>query len=151
MQQFVVPQFIDVEDKIFGPISVRQFLIIMGALIATAISYQLFNFITFLLVAIVLLGSGAVVAFLKINGQPFHFFLLSLIQTIRRPRLKIWSRHLASFKPAPAPPIVTPSMKPVRHALPPASRLSQLALLVDTGGAWVEAPGERLARQSDRK
>jgi hypothetical protein len=29
MQQFVVPQFIDVEDKIIGPISVRQFLTLM--------------------------------------------------------------------------------------------------------------------------
>ncbi|KKS92044.1 MAG: hypothetical protein UV69_C0039G0006, partial [Parcubacteria group bacterium GW2011_GWE2_43_12] len=29
MQQFVVPQFIDVEDKIIGPITVRQFIIIM--------------------------------------------------------------------------------------------------------------------------
>ena len=30
MDRFVVPQFIDVEDKIFGPVTVRQFLILLG-------------------------------------------------------------------------------------------------------------------------
>ena len=29
MDQFVVPQFIDAEDKIFGPLTARQFIIVM--------------------------------------------------------------------------------------------------------------------------
>ncbi len=92
MQQFVVPQFIDVEDKIFGPITVRQFLILLAAGLIIFLGYKFADFSLFVaLLAIV--GSLAIVfAFVKINGQTFHYFLLNIIQTLRRPSLRIWRK-----------------------------------------------------------
>ena len=52
MQQFTVPQFIDVENKIIGPITARQFLILLIAAIIVAISYKIFDFSLFLTVGI---------------------------------------------------------------------------------------------------
>ena len=44
MQQFTVPQFIDVEDKIIGPITTRQFVIMLAGFTLIGISYKLFDF-----------------------------------------------------------------------------------------------------------
>ena len=41
MQKFIVPQFIDVESKIIGPITTRQFLIMLAGLILGFAAYKL--------------------------------------------------------------------------------------------------------------
>ena len=116
MQQFVVPQFIDIEDKIIGPITTRQFIILLADAFLVFLSYRFSDFSLFVLLLIVELIVGLMLAFVRVNGRPFHFFLLNLIQT-------------ASATPAPAV---------VRHAPPATSRLSELALIVDTGGVYHE-------------
>jgi len=55
MQQFTVPQFIDVEDKILGPITIRQFLILLVGCIVIFISYRYGDLGTFVLVLAVVL------------------------------------------------------------------------------------------------
>ncbi len=47
MQQFVVPQFIEVEDKIFGPITIRQFLILLGAFVLIFLGWRFGDFLIF--------------------------------------------------------------------------------------------------------
>lgn len=136
--QFVVPQFIEVEDRILGPLSVRQFLILLiGGLLEVAL-WKILNLIPFILVGIPLLLLTGVFAFAKINGMPFHFFLINLIQTLRRPRQRVWDKTLTTaevknFLGAPPPP---PPPLPPRKALPSATRLQELALIVNTGGAY---------------
>ena len=49
MQQFVVPQFIDVEDKVIGPVTVRQFLILLVGGGVLFIAYRLSDFTLFLI------------------------------------------------------------------------------------------------------
>ncbi|MFA4831298.1 MAG: PrgI family protein [Patescibacteria group bacterium] len=95
MQQFVVPQFIEVEDKIFGPITVRQFLILLVACLIIFISYKLTDFALFVAILALVGGSALVVAFVKINGQAFHYFLLNIIQTVKRPSQRVWNKKYA--------------------------------------------------------
>ena len=90
--QFVVPQFIDVEDKIFGPITARQFVILLVSGLLIFLAYKFADFALFVFILIVLGGGALIVAFVKINGQPFHYFLLNIIQTLRRPSLRIWNK-----------------------------------------------------------
>jgi len=92
MNQFTVPQFIDVEDKIFGPITTRQFLIILATGLILFICFKLADIAMFIFLAVVIGGSGIVLAFAKINGQAFHYFLLNIIQTLKRPSLRIWNK-----------------------------------------------------------
>ena len=47
MQQFLVPQFIDVEDKIIGPITTRQFVEVLIGVLITFISYKILAFVYF--------------------------------------------------------------------------------------------------------
>ncbi len=44
MRQFTVPQFIDVEDKIIGPLTVRQFLIMLTGFAVIGVSYKFADF-----------------------------------------------------------------------------------------------------------
>jgi hypothetical protein len=92
MQQFVVPQFIEVEDKIFGPITVRQFLILLTAGLLMFGAFKLFDLILFAIVSAVLGFIALMFSFYKPNGQLFHYFLLNLFQTKRKPGVRIWRK-----------------------------------------------------------
>ena len=78
MQQFVVPQFIDVEDKIIGPITTRQFIVLLAGFLIIAVSYKLFDFSLFVTFGLLVFAITSIFAFLKINGRPFHYFVLNL-------------------------------------------------------------------------
>ena len=138
MQQFTVPQFIDVEDKIIGPVTTRQFVIILAGCLLIAISYKLFDFSLFVTVGILLLGITGTIAFARINGRPFHFFILNLIQTFKRPGLRVWNHkiylkedyNLAKEKIIKKIPINDFKNYPTK------SRLAELSLIVDTQGSY---------------
>jgi len=136
MQQFTVPQFIDVESKIIGPITTRQFLILLGAAVIVGISYRLFDFSLFLTIAIVVVIIAALFSFVKINGRPFHFFVLNLVQTWRRPGMRVWSHSGSMTVDEPLADSVTKAPRPVAKEPYQVSRLSELALIVDTKGKY---------------
>ncbi len=92
MQQFVVPQFIEVEDKIFGPITIRQFLILLGAFVLIFLGWRFGDFLIFVLTFIIVGGIAVIFAFVKVNGQVFHIFMLNVLMSIRRPSLRVWRR-----------------------------------------------------------
>lgn len=136
MQQFTVPQFIDVESKIIGPITTRQFLILLAAAVIVGISYRLFDFSLFLTIAVVVVGIAAVFSFVKVNGRPFHYFILNLIQTIRRPGIRVWNNRLTVIEEIDHTPFATPVVKPEPKEFYKKSRLAELALIVDTKGRY---------------
>lgn len=137
-EQFVVPQFIDAEDHIFGPITARQFVILMAVFLLDFLLFRLLSFVTFLLTGIPLIVLGGIVAFVRINGAPFHFFILNLIQTFKKPHLRVWSREYSDAELRTlmkiAPPV--PSTAAHRKAFAGTSRLQELALVVNTGGVY---------------
>ncbi|MGE5425865.1 MAG: PrgI family protein [Bacillota bacterium] len=135
MQQFTVPQFIDVESKIIGPITTRQFLIFLSTAIIIGLSYKLFDFALFLTIAIILSMIAGIFSFVKVNGRPFHFFILNFIQTFRRPKLRVWAQAQN-----PITPDIEVTAKPAEASKPKDpfqnSRLAELALVVDTKGRY---------------
>jgi len=138
MQQFVVPQFIDVEDKVIGPITVRQFIIMLVGGGFIFVAYKLAYFGLFLLESSVIALITFTLAFIKVNGRPIHYFILNGVQTSLRARLRVWqkiytSADLKGLRAAkPAALIVPPPAKNRVRA----SRLAELSLIVDTGGIY---------------
>jgi hypothetical protein len=137
--QFVVPQFLDVESKIIGPVTARQFLIMLGVLVVEFIIYRVFlNILFVLMFGIPVLMVGILFAFMKVNGQPFHFIALNFIQTFRKPKLRVWDKTLndsdiRTFLQKPEEDVV---VVPVRKAPLERSRLNELTLVVNTGGVY---------------
>jgi hypothetical protein len=74
MEQITVPQFLDVEDKIIGPITVRQFIEMLMGGIVIFIFYKSFDFSLFIVSSLLVFAITMIFAFAKINGQPFHNF-----------------------------------------------------------------------------
>jgi hypothetical protein len=136
MQQFTVPQFLDVESKIIGPLTTRQFLIILAAAIIMAISYRLFDFSLFLVIAIIITIIAAVFSFVKVNSQPFHLFVLNAIQTVRRPGLRVWNNRLVAVEQEEKLDIIKPGYELETKKEYKTSRLAELALIVDTKGRY---------------
>ncbi|MFA5154896.1 MAG: PrgI family protein [Patescibacteria group bacterium] len=136
MQQFTVPQFIDVENQIIGPITTRQFMILLVAAVAIGLSYKLFDFSLFATVAILILIIAATLAFVKINGRPFHLFILNTIQTWRRPGLRVWNNQALISEQSDKEPVVLPVYRPTPPKIYKKSRLAELALIVDTKGRY---------------
>lgn len=136
--QFVVPQFIDVEDKIFGPVTARQFVILLVAGLSIFAAFKFADFALFVFILIVLGGSALVVAFVKINGQPFHYFLLNIVQTLRRPALRVWNKvydagDLKRLREE-SKVVVLEAAKPIQRFS--YSRIRDLSLTVNTGGFY---------------
>ncbi|MFH1111800.1 MAG: PrgI family protein [Patescibacteria group bacterium] len=139
MNQFVIPQFIDVEDKIIGPITTRQFLILLVGGLLLFLEFKLADFTLFLLEGILTIVFFGGFAFLKVNGMPFHFFVINIIQTFKRPRLRIWHKainpkELSASADSRGVGLHNITARP--HVSLSHSRLQELTLVVDTGGVY---------------
>ncbi|MDD3711591.1 MAG: PrgI family protein [Patescibacteria group bacterium] len=135
MQQFTVPQFIDVEPKIIGPITTRQFLIFLGAALIIFIFYKIFDFSTFVISSVLVFAISGTFAFLKINGRPFHYFILNLVQAVKKPGLRIWNHKAVSFenkeeKQIEYEKVITPDKYFAKE------KLAELSLIIDTKGRY---------------
>lgn len=110
--QFQVPQFIEVEDKIFGPFTFKQFVYMAGA---AGISYMLWRTLPiFLAVPFIALfaGGGAALAFFKYNGQPFILALEHGFYYIIHTKLYLWSSDSSAPKAAKATVAESPAIAP---------------------------------------
>lgn len=139
--QFVVPQFIAVEDKILGPITVRQFITILAGagliVVAYQILYKLANSAAlFFTSALGILILTMMFAFFRVNGRPFHLFILNLLESVKNPAMRLWNNMAAEriqYRREPPPPAPPPTKAPLVQ-----TNLARLAMLVDTGGAFHE-------------
>lgn len=70
--RFQVPQFIEVEDKIFGPLTIKQFIYLLGG---GGLSFIIYKFIGNIFISALLIlpvvGFALALAFYKINNKPF--------------------------------------------------------------------------------
>ncbi|OHA17158.1 MAG: hypothetical protein A3H57_03900 [Candidatus Taylorbacteria bacterium RIFCSPLOWO2_02_FULL_43_11] len=90
--RFQVPQFIGVEDKVFGPFTVKQFVYLVGG---GAICYLIYRLLPVFLAVIFLTPVAALsiaLAFVKINGKPFIFTLEAAIKYFMGTKLYLWKR-----------------------------------------------------------
>jgi hypothetical protein len=90
--RFQVPQFIEVEDKIFGPLTFKQFIYIAGSIgISVVIFLFLPKFLAFIF-AIPILIFGSMLAFYKINGKAFVNIVEAFLKYTITSKLYIWKK-----------------------------------------------------------
>lgn len=145
MNNFVVPQFIDVEAKILGPITLRQFVITLIGGFFVVMAYKFLTVGPFILAALGIAGIVFLFGFFKVNGRPFHYFILSVLQTIKRPAVRIWKPKPTAQVKQLANTSEIGSMKELEQKsreAPNRSRLQELTLVVDTGGVYRGADDE---------
>lgn len=81
--QFAVPQFTEVEDKIIGGLTFKQFGIVFAAGVLIFAVYSVTKSIPATIVAFVFLGfPAAVLAFGKLNGRPIYQGMGNLVNLV---------------------------------------------------------------------
>ncbi|NQT50091.1 PrgI family protein [Candidatus Kuenenbacteria bacterium] len=149
MNQFLVPQFIDVEDKIIGPVTTRQFVIMLAALLVAFICYKVFAFLYFIAAAVFSTTILSILAFAKVNGRPIHYFLLNFVQTLKRSKLRVWNREAyINVVREVASGLKETKVEHKKKDPVSGSRLRDLSLMVNTGGVY---EGQEISDHIDEK
>jgi len=90
--RFIVPQFIEHEAKVIGPLTFSQFIYVgMAGGVCFALYFML-PLPLFIAACIVLLGGALSMAFLKINGRPLLSVLGSFLKFNLMPKMYIWKK-----------------------------------------------------------
>ena len=91
--KFQVPQFIEVEDKIFGPLTFKQFAYLIGG---AGLCFVIYHFVGNLYISIFLMLPfailAAMLAFYKYNGKPFVSVMESAFKYFFGSKLYIWKK-----------------------------------------------------------
>ncbi len=93
--RFTVPQFIEHEAKIVGPLTFKQFIFVG---VAGAVCFLLYfsigqdNFLLFFILSAIILGGGAALAFLKIGGQKLPTVLVNFFRFTLASKFYVWKR-----------------------------------------------------------
>lgn len=92
--RYEVPQFIDIEDKIVGPLSWKQFVYVAGAVGASVLLWisPLPKILAIIIGSPIVLLALAL-AFYKVNQRPFILFLESFFNYHVKSKLYIWKKR----------------------------------------------------------
>ncbi len=90
--RFQVPQFIEIEDKIFGPLSFKQFIYVVGGggFIVLCFVY-LATFLAILLAIPIGVLSGAL-AFYQVNKRPFIVTVEAAFRHFLKNKIYVWKK-----------------------------------------------------------
>lgn len=88
--QFQVPQFIEVEDKIFGPLTFKQFVYIGGGLGAIYLLWRILPLIVAAPLILVIGAFSAGLAFFDFNGRPLIVSIESAFFYLVHGKLYLW-------------------------------------------------------------
>ncbi|MEK7504733.1 MAG: PrgI family protein [Patescibacteria group bacterium] len=89
---FQVPQFIEIEDKIFGPLTFKQFVYIAGSLGGAFIFYTYLPRLIAWPLILAIVAFGLLLAFYKVNNQPFIKVTEAAFRYLFTKKLYIWKR-----------------------------------------------------------
>ncbi|MCX6735682.1 MAG: PrgI family protein [Candidatus Parcubacteria bacterium] len=90
--QYHVPQFLEVEDKIFGQLTFKQFLYIIGGAGLAYLAYTYLPIYISIFIILAVIAFSISLAFIKINNKPFIVVVDSFLRYIISPRLYIWKK-----------------------------------------------------------
>ena len=91
--QFKVPQFLDIEDKIFGPFTFRQFVYLVGGAGICYLFYKILGIWLGAIPMLVIAGLSLALAFYKPNGKPFINILEASFKYYTQSKLYIWQER----------------------------------------------------------
>ena len=93
--RFQVPQFIEIEDKIFGPLTFKQFVYMGGGLAMAFVIYELLPLYIALIIMVPILAFAGALAFYKPytpSPMPFSALVESAFKYVINEKLYIWKK-----------------------------------------------------------
>ena len=133
--QFPVPQFVDVEDKVAGPLTWKQLLWMIALGITLLILWKVLKGIAFWIIGIPLALFVLAAAFYKPQGVPFLQFVNFGILFLVRPRVYTWKRDPLIVK---KPERKEEKKEKVAYTLPETREIQELARILDNPDMLIE-------------
>ena len=91
--QFKVPQFLEIEDKIFGPFTFRQFVYLAGGAGICFVLYKLLGLFLGALPIIIIGGFAGALTFYRPNNKPFINMIEAGFKYLAQDKLYIWKKE----------------------------------------------------------
>jgi hypothetical protein len=91
--EYQVPQFIEVEDKIFGPLTWKQFIFIGGGLGLSVIIFLYLPFLFAVVLIVPVMAFSVALSFYKINNKNFIDILAAGFSFYTKGRLYLWRKE----------------------------------------------------------
>ena len=134
MGQYKVPQDIEAEDKILGPLSLRQFIYVIIGLLWAGLMWLLFSKIIVLMIVLIIPITGffLLLGFGRRQEQSFESYFVAVLQYFVVPRIRVWDKDLTQVELVKKVDIA-PEVIPLKNIN--MGSLKQLALVMDTHGA----------------
>jgi hypothetical protein len=94
--RFEVPQFIEIEDKIIGPLTWKQFVYLAGGAGVIVVTFLALPFFLFVIIGLPIGILAGFLAFHKVNNRPFATFLESVVDYSLGNKLYLWRKRSKS-------------------------------------------------------
>lgn len=98
--RFQVPQFTEIEDKIFGPLTLKQFIYLAGGAGGIVILYGFLPLFLTIFFSIPIGLFALALAFYKVHNQPFIKVVENAFHYITSSRLYLWKKREKTVKPS---------------------------------------------------
>jgi hypothetical protein len=141
MGTYKVPQNVEAEDKILGPLTLKQFIY---AIIGIGYGFLMFAILRSVILLWLLIGVPPMLFLLALglyqkDDQPLETYVIAVAQFIARPKFRKWRKEPIAevFRVEPPPPKAEPVQRDPSEVR---SQLQQLAELVDTRGWSAKEP-----------
>lgn len=90
--RFEVPQFIEIEDKIFGPLTWKQFIYVAGGAGVATVLFFFTPFLIFLILGLPVAAFTFILSFYPVNNRPFSLFLEAAVKYLKGTKLYLWRK-----------------------------------------------------------
>ncbi len=126
--EYQVPQFIEVENKIFGPLTWKQFVFMAGGIGLSVVIFLYLPFYFALLLAAPVIIFSIALSFYKVNNRTFIDMLAAGFSFYTKDRLYLWRKEVKPDETAPQAPVALPTREKLTLS---GNRLHDLALSLD--------------------
>lgn len=128
--RFRVPQFIDIEDKIFGPFTFRQFIYLLGGGGLCFVLYRALPLIIAVPLMVPIAALALALAFYRPNGKPFISMIEAGFNYFIGSKLYVWKKNIKKSRIEKVQPVPTQTVGPSQKKLPE-SKLKDIAWSLD--------------------
>jgi hypothetical protein len=101
--RYQVPQFIEIEDKVIGPFTIKQFVYLAGGAGMGFIVYTYLPFYIALVLVAGIIPLSLALAFYKVNNKPFIDFIEAAFLFYTKGNLYVWKKEEKQPVPGKAP------------------------------------------------
>ena len=123
--EYQVPQFIEVESKIVGPLTLKQFIYIAGTIGLCVLFVFYLPLILAILLTIPVVALGAALAFYRVNGKPFIEVLEAGFNYYTGAKFFLWKHQEPSIKKKTEAAAVVAAAEASAHTLPGTPKLTR--------------------------